>query len=379
MSGAPRTLVVTNDFPPRQGGIESFVLALVERLPPDRVVVYTSSTPGAAAFDAALPFPVVRDRARTLLPTPRTSRRAQQLLREHGCTAVLFGAAAPLGLLAGGLRTAGAARMVALTHGHETWWARLPGTRSALRRIGDSTDVLTHLGPWTRSVVAPALSPAARARMVRLAPGVDAARFRPGAGRAAVRTQLGLRPDQPVVACIARLTPRKGQDALVRAWPRVLRRHPDAVLLLVGGGPDRKRLQRLVASRGLGASVRLVGPVPWAELPPWFAAADVFAMPCRTRRWGLEPEALGIVYLEAAAAGLPVLVGDSGGAPDACLPGVTGLVVDGTDPDQVAGAVLDLLGDPVRAAAMGAEGRAWVLRHWGWDGAAARLAPLLAP
>lgn len=377
MPTAGRTLIVTNDFPPRQGGIESFVLALAQRLPPDRVVVYASRTTGDTAFDATLPYPVVRDRARTLLPTPRVARRARALLRDHACTSVLFGAAAPLGLLAGGLRAAGAQRLVALTHGHETWWARLPPTRLALRRIGDSTDTVTYLGDWTHGLIAPALSAAAQARMVRLAPGVDASRFHPGAGGAALRVQLGIAPDRPVVACIARLTPRKGQDALIRAWPAVLAHHPQALLLLVGGGPDRLRLERLVERLGLQESVRRTGPVPWAELPPWFDAADAFAMPCRTRRLGLEPEALGIVFLEASASGLPVVVGDSGGAPDACVPGVTGVVVDGRRPADVARGVRELLGDPARAAAMGREGRAWVQSAWSWDEVADRLTTLL--
>jgi phosphatidylinositol alpha-1,6-mannosyltransferase len=154
---------------------------------------------------------------------------------------------------------------------------------------------------------------------------------------------------------------------------------PDVLLVIVGGGPDRERLERLVDSVGVRSCVRLVGPVPWAELPPWFDAADVFAMPCRTRRMGLEPEALGIVFLEASASGLPVVVGNSGGAPDACIPGVTGIVVDGTAPSAVASAVIGLLSDPGRAAAMGARGREWVEREWQWDDLAARLRDILDP
>ena len=372
-----RTLIVTNDFPPRQGGIESFVRALAQRLPHDGLVVYTSREPGDKAYDADLPFPVVRDRARTLLPTPRVGAQAEQLLRRHGCNGVLFGAAAPLGLLAPGLRSAGARRLVGLTHGHETWWARVPGARAALRRIGDSTDALTYLGEWTRARIASALSPEAAARMVRLPPGVDASRFHPGSGGAAVRARLGIAPDRPVVACIARLTPRKGQDTLVRALPHVLRRVPDALLLLVGGGEDRSRLERLVDRTGVRDSVLLTGPVPWAELPPYFDAADVFAMPCRTRRAGLEPEALGIVFLEASASGLPVVVGASGGAPDACIPGETGYVVDGRSPLQVAARVSELLLDRELAARLGARGRSWVQQDWDWDDLAADLRRLL--
>ena len=180
-----RTLVVTNDFPTRRGGIESFVLALCERLPADEVVVYTASMPGDAAYDAGLPFPVYRDPGRTLLPTPAVARRVTEVLRRHGCDRVLFGAGAPLGLLAPGLRRAGATRLVALTHGHEVWWARTPVAHRLLRRIGDSVDVLTYVSEWCRDHLAPALSEAAATRMCRLSPGVDPGRFFPGCGGAA--------------------------------------------------------------------------------------------------------------------------------------------------------------------------------------------------
>src|SRR3954449_541806 len=174
-----RVLVVTNDFPTRRGGIESFVLALCEQMPPDEVVVYTASMPGGLEYDATLPFPVYRDLATTLLPTPAVARRTAEVLRRHGCDRVLFGASAPLGLLAPRLRRAGARRIVALTHGHEVWWAQAPMTRRLLRRIGDSVDVMTYVSQWCRDRIAPALSPPARTRMERLSPGVDTDRFHP--------------------------------------------------------------------------------------------------------------------------------------------------------------------------------------------------------
>jgi phosphatidylinositol alpha-1,6-mannosyltransferase len=312
-----RVLVVTNDFPPRRGGIESFVLALCERMSPDDVVVYTASMPGDRAYDARLPFPVHRDRQGTLLPTPALGRRVAEVLAQHGCDRVLFGAAAPLGLLAPVLRRAGARRIVALTHGHEVWWARVPVTRRLLRRIGESVDVLTYVSEFSRARIAAALSSAAAARMARLSPGVDPGRFHPGCGGAEARERLGLAASTPVVVCTARLVRRKGQDTLVRVWPQVLAAVPGAVLLLVGDGPDRRRLERAVQRRRLTGSVLLAGGVDWAEVPAWTDAGDVFAMPCRTRRGGLEPEAWGIVLLEALACGLPVVVGRSGGAPEA--------------------------------------------------------------
>ncbi|MFJ8039831.1 glycosyltransferase family 4 protein [Kitasatospora sp. NPDC096147] len=418
------TLIVTNDFPPRQGGIETFVHAMAMRVPGHDVVVHTSAEPGAAAFDATLPFPVVRDRARTLLPTRRVTEQTAELVRAYGCDRVWFGAAAPLALMAPALRRAGAERLVATTHGHEIWWARVPGARRLLRRVGEGVDVVTYLGEYTRSRIAPALGPQPRARLSRLVPGVDAAAFRPDpvpgpasadpadAGLACAgpvhvdpvhpdpfrAAPISLDParDAPsradraravrdrhrlhgrtVVLCVARLVPRKGQDALIRALPLIRSAVPEAILLIVGQGPDERRLRRLAAQLPEG-SVEFAGGRSHAELPGYYAAADLFAMPCRTRRAGLEAEGLGIVYLEAAASGLPVVAGDSGGAPDAVLDGRTGVVVDGRDVRAVAEAVIRLLGTP-EGAAMGRAGRRWAAAEWSWDGSAARLERLLTP
>jgi phosphatidylinositol alpha-1,6-mannosyltransferase len=371
----PRTLIVTNDFPPRRGGIQSFVHALATRLPAGTVTVYAPAWEGAAEFDTKQPFPVVRHPTSLMLPVPSVSRRAVAAAREHGCDTVLFGAAAPLGLITPALRKAGVRRAVALTHGHEAGWAALPGARSLLRRIGDEVDVVTYLGEYFRVRLARALSPAAQRRMARLAPGVDVTFFRPGAGGDAVRERLGL-GRRPVVACISRLVPRKGQDTLIAAWPQVKAQVGDAVLLLVGDGPYAPKLKRLAGLRGAGGDVIFTGPVPWAELPGYYDAADVFAMPCRTRRGGLDVEGLGIVYLEASATGVPVIGGDSGGAPDAILDGETGYVV--RDLPGVAARITELLTDPAKARAMGEKGQAWVDREWREELSAARLSAILA-
>lgn len=374
-----RLLVVTNDFPPRSGGIQTFVHELVRRLDPTDVVVYTSRWKGWEAFDSEQPFEVVREDTSVLLPTPGVRRRAADLVRSRRCDAVLFGAAAPLGLLGPSLRAAGAARLVALTHGHEAGWAQLPGPRQVLRRIGNGVDVVTYLGEYTRSRIASALSPAAAARMVQLTPGVDAEVFRPDADGAAVRDRYGL-GDRPVVVCVSRLMARKGQDTLINSFPAVKRRVPDAALLLVGGGPYRKRLEELALESTWREDIVLTGSVPWPELPAHYAAGDVFAMPCRTRRRGLDVEGLGIVYLEASAAGLPVLAGDSGGAPDAVLPGETGWVVPAARPGASAELVerlTGLLGDRDLRADVGQRGRAWVQAEWSWERQVERLVGLV--
>ncbi|MGC5033237.1 glycosyltransferase family 4 protein [Micromonospora sp. DT229] len=370
-----RTLLVTNDFPPRPGGIQSFVHNLAVRQPTDSVVVYASSWPEADKFDADQPFEVIRERTRMLLPTPLVARRAARLAREYDCDKVWFGAAAPLGLLAAGLRRrADVRRVVALTHGHEVGWAALPLARTALRRIGRGTDVVTYLGEYTRTRLARALDGVTELR--RLAPGVDTELYHPGVDGSGVRHRLGL-ADRPVVVCVSRLVPRKGQDMLIRAMPLIRRRVPDAALLVVGGGPYRATLTRLARQVGVEREVVFTGSVPAAELPAHYAAGDVYAMPCRTRNRGLDVEGLGIVYLEASATGLPVVAGDSGGAPDAVRQGETGYVVNGRDLAELADRVGTLLADRDLARTLGAAGRAWVEDEWRWETQAERLSALL--
>ena len=371
-----RVLLVTNDFPPRPGGIQSFLHGLVARMPADDVVVYTSQWRDWKEWDAAQSFTVVRDSTSVLLPTPQVRHRAVALFREYECDAVWFGAAAPLGLIAPAVRRAGAQRVVATTHGHEVGWAAAPGARQLLRRIASGVDTLTYLGGYTRQRLAAAVGPANTGKLHQLTPGVDDEMFRPGLG-GELREELGL-AGRPVVVCVSRLMPRKGQDTLIRALPGIQERVPRATLLFVGGGPSRRGLERLAAATGVSGSVVFTGSVPWAMLPSYYGVGDVFAMPCRTRLGGIDVEGLGMVFLEAAACGLPVVAGDSGGAPDTVVDGETGFVVGGDRVEPVARAVGDLLADPDRAARMGARGRDWVRQRWSWSRSVATIQELLA-
>ena len=374
-----RILCVTNDFPPRAGGIQAFVHGVLVQQPAGSVVVYAPSWKRAAEFDAQQPFPVVRHRTSLMLPEPTVLRRAREIARAEGCDRVVFGAAAPLGLLAPRLAGAGIRTSVGLTHGHEAAWAKTPGSRQMLRRIGQGLDTITFLGSYTRERIASALTASAAARMRQLVPGVDSETFHPGrrAEGAEIRQRHGL-ADRPVVVCVSRLMPRKGQDSLIRALPRIQRATgQDVALLIVGGGPYRKELTTLVSQAGLERDVAITGGVPWEELPAHYAAGDVFAMPCRTRQRGWDVEGLGIVYLEASATGLPVVAGDSGGAPDAVRDGETGFVVGGRDEDALVARISQLLGDRELATRMGQSGREWVEAEWGWARSARRLRQLL--
>jgi phosphatidylinositol alpha-1,6-mannosyltransferase len=372
-----RTLLVTNDFPPRTGGIQTYLHAFAERLPSDELVVYAPEWQGAAEFDAASPVPVHRHPTSLMLPVPTVAARAAALAREYGVTTVWFGAAAPLALLGPHLRRrAGVERVIGSTHGHEVGWSMLPGGRQALRRIGADADVLTTISRYTRSRVAAAFGP--RAALEVVPSGIDAERFRPDpAARAELRRRYRV-GDAPLVVCVSRLVARKGQDTLIRALPLVRERVPGAQVLLVGDGPGGDRLRRLAREVEVDEHVVFAGAVPAAEVAAHHAVGDVFALPCRTRGGGLDVEGLGIVLLEAAAAGLPVVAGDSGGAPETVQEGRTGHVVDGRDVAAVASAVAGLLADPERARAMGAAGRAWMRQEWTWPARVARMRSLLA-
>ncbi|HEV7649658.1 MAG TPA: glycosyltransferase family 4 protein [Actinophytocola sp.] len=375
----PRTLVVTNDFPPRPGGIQSYLHSLATRLPDQDLVVYAPSwehrTGSHPEFDAEQPFPVIRHDGGLMLPTPAVARRAREILRAEQCDTVWFGAAAPLALLAPQLRAAGARRVIASTHGHEVGWSMLPVARQALRRIGSTTDVVTFVSKYTRSRFASAFGP--MAALEYLPSGVDTQQFQPNfAARKEIRARYGL-GDRPTAVCVSRLWPRKGQDMLIKALPAIRNRVPEAALLLVGGGPYADRLRAMASQLGVAEHVFMTGRVPWEELPAHYVAGDVFAMPCRTHGRGLDVEGLGIVYLEASASGLPVVAGRSGGAPETVLDGVTGNVLDGRDVAQLADTVGGLLADPTLASEMGEAGRRWVSGHWRWEDIAARLARLL--
>lgn len=371
-----RILLVSNDFPPRPGGIQAYLEQLVTNLTPAHTVtVYAPKWKGAAEYDAAAGFEVVRHPTTLMVPEPSVDARMRKLIKQRDIEAVWFGAAAPLALLADRARSAGARRIVASTHGHEVGWSMLPGARSVLRRIGDDTDVVTYVSHYTRRRFASAFGP--RAALEPLPAGVDVERFRPDPdARRELRERYRL-GDRPTVVCVSRLVPRKGQDMLIRALPEIRRRVAGATLVIVGGGPYRDTLHRLVAEVGVSDHVRFTGGVPWSELPAHHALADVFAMPCRTRGAGLDVEGLGIVFLEASATGVPVVAGSSGGAPEAVRDGETGVVVDGRSTDAIAVAISGLLADPDRARAMGAAGREWIVGNWQWSRHAERLGALL--
>jgi phosphatidylinositol alpha-1,6-mannosyltransferase len=362
-------LFVTNDFGPRAGGIETFIIGLIQRRPFGQTIVYTSFQENSAQFDADwlanYGVRVIRDRSKILLPTPRVALHLRGIIKKEGITTAAFGAAAPLGLLSASMKRAGVVRTVALTHGHEVWWAKVFPFDLLLRRIGSTVDVLTYLGEFTRKAISKALSAKAQSAMVKIAPGIDVEHFIP-TDASSLRASLGL-ADKKVIVSVGRLVHRKGQDHLIEAMPEILKNVPRAHLLLVGEGPYREYLQNLVHQLKLESSVTFIGRIQYQDLPMYICVGDIFAMPSRSRLMGLEVEGLGIVYLEASSCGLPVLAGDSGGAPDAVIQNETGLVVSGTDNKEIASAAVALLTNLEASQKMGTVGRQWIVDNWRWE------------
>jgi len=373
------TLVITNDFPPRPGGIQTFGYELVRRFEPGQVSVLTSSWDGATEFDAAQKFTIVRAKTKTLLPDKRTLAMAREIIIANNVTRVLFGAAAPLGLLAPSLRKLGVKNIVGMTQGHEAGWAMTPGMKQALRKIGNDVDYLTYISEYTHEKISRALSPSAASNMRRVVPGVNTTEFSPTnlTAGSALRSSIGW-ANRPVIVCVSRLMTRKGQDQLIQALPQVLKVVPMASLIIVGDGPYRKHLEKLTADLGLRDNVHFTGKVDQAQLANWYAAGDVFAMPCRTRVGGWDVEGLGIVFLEASATGLPVIVGNSGGAVDAVLEGETGFLVNGNDLSEIRDRLIELLANQDLAKRMGSAGRNWVAQEWTWEHSFKRLESLLS-
>lgn len=365
-----KILCITNDFGPRAGGIETFVMGLIERAPKGSIIVYTSAQGDTTSYDQGwmrdFGVAVIRDRSKILLPSPRVIRNVKKVIARDEIKQVFFGAAAPLGVMARTLRKKGVVNIVALTHGHEVWWAKLWPFTSAISFIGNNVDHLTYLGDFTKSEIAKALSPEAQSRLIKIAPGIDTDHFAPNSTSEQLRKDLGL-ADKKVIVCVGRLVHRKGQDILIQSLPAILEKHPTAHVLMVGEGPYRQDLTKMVLKLKLSDAVTFIGRIQYKDLPRYICAGDIFAMPSRSRLAGLEVEGLGIVYLEASSCALPVIAGRSGGAPDAVDEGVTGFSVDGTSPTEVAKAIINLFDDPIRAKAMGAAGRSWIIDKWRWE------------
>jgi phosphatidylinositol alpha-1,6-mannosyltransferase len=365
------SLLVTNDFPPKVGGIQSYLYELWRRLSPEETHVLTTPYPGAAEWDAAQSFDVERVHQRVLLPTPRLADRIDAIARERRVDVIFLDPVLPLGLVGRRLR---AAPHVLIVHGAEVNVpGRLPGGRTLARRVLRAASGLVAAGEYPARVAARAAG--ARLPTLVVPPGVDPDRFRPldAAERGTARRRFGLASDRPLVVGLSRLVPRKGFDVLIDA---VAGTDPGVQLAVGGAGRDARRLERRAAERGIGGRAAFLGRVPEAELADLYGCADVFAMVCRERWGGLEAEGYGIVFVEAAACGVPSIAGRSGGSHEAVVDGETGFVVDPHDAEAVRGALEKLLGDAELRARLGDAARRRAVDELTYDRQVARLLPV---
>ena len=376
-----KTLVITNDFPPRPGGIQTFIYGLVQGFDPDDVVVLTSKHTGWQEFDKQEKYPIFRHNTQMLLPTKAVGDQAITIIKEFNCDRVLFGASAPLGLLANRLKNHGIKKTVAITHGHEVGWAFTPGLKQTFQKIVKEVDKLTYLTKFTFEQISEAISSDQLEKFEQLTPGIDINMFNPEnktngqSQKIRERFRLG---NKPVVVCVSRLMARKGQDTLIEVWPEVLKKVPDAHLLIVGGGSLKQSLHKKTFDNNVHTSVIITGAVDWKELPGFYAAGDVFAMPVRTRNLGFDVEGLGIVYLEASATGIPVIAGNSGGAPEAVFDGVTGFVLNPNNQMILAEKIIELLLNKELINRLGKQGRSWIEKQWQWPSRHLQLKNLLS-
>ena len=361
----PTHLLVTNDYPPKTGGIQVYLHELWRRLPPGRAVVLTaSSDPGASDFDAATNVAIERVKQSLLFfPTPRVLRQVRDAVARHDPDLVILDPAWPLGIIGPFVgRPFGV-----ILHGAEvTIPGRVPIISSTLRYVLRRASVAVSAGSYPE---AEALRNAKEglAPIVQVPPGVDTDRFVPLAPEAhgTIRRELGLDEESFLVASYSRLVPRKGMDVLIRAAALIGDQIPNLEIAIGGSGRDRERLERLASD--LNAPVTMLGRVSDEALPGWLGASDLMVMACRSRWMGLEQEGFGIVFVEAAACGIPLVAGRSGGSHDAVVDGETGLIVDDpSDPRAVADAILTLYRDPDLRRRMGEAGRSHAVEVFDW-------------
>ena len=366
-----RTLVVTNDLPPRTGGIQTFLHEVLRRQDPQDIVVFGPRQIGGEAFDRSAGYEIHRHDG-PIIPTPWVAKRAAEVAAISGASQVMLGAGMPNAHLIPFLRRLGLPTALVITHGNEAGWAQLPGGRALVYPLNGARNV-TYLGPFTHQILRKYVKPASR--LHRLPPGVDTARFHPENGGKELRQRLGI-DDRFVIGTVTRLVPRKGVDLLIQALPFVRRAVPDAALLVAGDGPRRGELEQLAVSLGVADHVVFLGAPSDAELPAVYDAMDLFALPTHTRKFGVDVEGLGIVFLEASASGVPVLVGASGGSVDAVRSGETGRLID-TDSQSIAANIVELARDDSMREGMGRAARQWMIDEWQWSDRAARVHELL--
>lgn len=373
-----KILLVTNDFPPRAGGIEQYMLTLLKGLAPSEVIVVAPESEGAGHFDEAAHFEVIRLAATRgrMWPTPSLAKYLATFAMARDVDLVAFASMLPLATLGPAITRHSELPFVVWHHGAElAGVGKIPGLRQSMAALARRASLQFVVSEWTLGEARRLLGKTSPLHLLRA--GVDLKQFNPKIDGSDVRARYGI-GDASVIVCVGRLVPRKGQDTLIRVMPELMKRHPDVHLLIVGTGPTANRLERLTGLHGVSHNVHLTGVVDAAALPAHYAAGDIYASPIRTRKLGLEAEGLGVVFLEAAAMGLPIVAGRSGGTSEAIKDGITGILVDGTEDREVAEALDGLLGNEAKRNEMGLAGRSWMEAEFDQARMASRFREALA-
>ncbi|MCA1838781.1 MAG: glycosyltransferase family 4 protein [Actinomycetota bacterium] len=356
-----RLLAITNDFPPTVGGIENYEYSLISRWDPDQVTVLTRWVPGCEDFDKGLGFDVRRVPVGTLLPTPSLLRLARSVIASDSIDVIHFPSSLPLGLMGPRLLRSTDTPYCISVHGGEFMLPRsIPGLKRALASVIEDACVVFPESSFAESLVDGFVE--VGPPLERVTCGVDVNAFKKDS---AARAELGF--DGPTILSVSRLVARKGPATLIKAMPEVLLHDPTVELVIVGGGPDRKRLEKLSRSLGIESKVRFTGPMQWDEVARYYAGADVFAMPTRERFAGIETEGLPLVFVEAAASSLPLVGGIAGGVSDAVREGETGFLVDGRVPRQTAEVLIELIEDEDLRRRMGTAARKMAELEFTWE------------
>ena len=358
-----RHLLVTNDYPPKVGGIQSYLWEIYRRLPQDKVVVYTTPHPDSESFDQKQTHKIIRSKQRVLLPTRQVANQIRSLAEVENIDFIMYDPAVPIGILGPKI---GIPYGVILHGAEVTIPGRVPIARSLIANVLQHAKLVVTAGDYsTKEAIRAAKQ---NLPVCVIPPGVDVDRFKPlnEQARSSVRERFNFKDDDEVILTLSRLVPRKGMDVLISATSELMKTRPRVHLLIAGTGRDLRRLKALAHSTN--APVTFLGFVPDDEVSELYGMADVFGMICRVRWGGLEQEGFGIVFLEAAACGVPQIAGRSGGADEAVLEGETGFVVDSpTDSNAVKQALEKLLTDSEARQEMGRNSRARAEKEFSYD------------
>ncbi|GAB5521131.1 MAG: glycosyltransferase family 4 protein [Rhodothermales bacterium] len=370
-----RLVLVTQDFPPDTGGTQTYAFELAHRFADacDAFAVVAPAVEGSEAFDATLPFEVIRVDASYDTLSVKAAPVLTRLAQKRGFD-TLFHVQWPTAIA--GLwarRRSPIQRVFIAAHGRELLLSSLPSTvlrrgyDATRRRVLHAADGLFPVSHYTAGLLHDLGADAARITVA--ANGVDQERFTP-TDASTLRERLGLSGCR-IILSMCRLVGRKGVDTVLAALPKTLQHHPDVIYLIGGTGPMEADLHQQVRALSLEAHVRFLGRVPDAELVTTYNLCEVFVMVPRNAP--PDVEGFGLVYLEAGACGKPVVGSTAGGIPDAIDDGQTGHLVPPDAPDALADTLISLLDHPEHSARMGATARTQILERRTWDHTAEQL------